>query len=69
MKFRIGVKEVHTQWVTVEAENVEDAIRKVEDGQGNDDLHTEFDHTLPSHVWKTEVIEDAPKIEEIKRIK
>lgn len=60
-KFRIGVKEIHTRWVTVEVDDpddVEGAIAKVQRCEGTEDLETEFDYTLDSDKWKIEPVED-----------
>lgn len=57
-KFKVVVREVHTQEYTVEAENKEAAIKVVLDGGGKiDESAFEYSHTLPPNTWTAEEIE------------
>jgi hypothetical protein len=50
-KYIVAVKEVHSQFISVEAENEEDAVRVVLKGEGDYDDGTEFVETLPKETW------------------
>lgn len=51
-RFIVSVKEVYIQPVSIEAESVEDALRKVKDGDGEylEDQH-EYCYSLPFDEW------------------
>lgn len=53
MRYIVVVKEVWEQPVSIEAESVDDAIRKVGDGEGTV-LESEFEysHSLDSETWR-----------------
>jgi len=55
MFYRVSVKEVHNQYVWVEADNIACAIRKVEDGKGDNlESPAEYEYTLESDEWGVE---------------
>jgi hypothetical protein len=56
-KYIVSVKEVFEQDYIVEAENVEEALDKVEDGDGEllEDTF-EYDKTLEKEHWKIEEV-------------
>lgn len=58
MKFIVGVKEVHTQFVTVEAETAEEAVKKAAACEGQEAAQTEFEYTLKEDTWTVEPVED-----------
>ena len=52
MEFIVVVKEVWIQPVSVEAKSAQEAIRKVEDGEGTSlEDQFEYSHTLDSETW------------------
>ncbi len=56
--FKVLVREVHVQTVTVRASNAEEAIQLVRDGDGEyKDNSLEYSHTLPKDTWTTELAE------------
>lgn len=59
MKFVVGVKEVHTQYVTVEAETVEEAVKLVEDGKGEEASKTKYEYALPVDKWTVTVVDET----------
>jgi len=56
-KFRVNVFEVHCSEVIIEAKDEEEAIKKVSDGEG-DEESCEYSHTLDDDCWKAEKISD-----------
>jgi hypothetical protein len=53
--FIVSVREVHIQPYFVEAEDEKDAIKKVEDGEGEIvDADFEYSHSLDSNTWTVE---------------
>lgn len=58
--WRVEVHEVWIQPVEVEAKTAEDAIRRVNDGDGTIlDRRFEFSHTLDTDTWTVEVVNDV----------
>lgn len=58
-EYRIFVREVHIQEYTIEANNEQQAIDMVQDGQGYlDEQGFEYSHTLDTSLW-TIRIEDT----------
>ncbi len=54
MKFLVMMREVHVQVVEIEAEDEQEAIGRVEDGEGDYRDGTEYDCTLDSDEWTVE---------------
>lgn len=54
-KYTVLVREVHVSHMEIEAENPEDAVDKVYNGDGNEVL-CEYSHTLDSNEW---TVDDA----------
>ena len=53
--FIVYVREVHTQKVTIDAADAEEAIQKVRDGEGSYiDDGLEYSHTLGKDNWTAE---------------
>lgn len=48
--FVVTTREVHKQDVVINADNEWDAIKRVENGEGNT-MTTEYDYTLESDTW------------------
>lgn len=56
-KYIVGVREVHVQYVSVEADSIEEAIAKAEDGcEGDETLQLEYSHTMDSDSWSVEEV-------------
>jgi hypothetical protein len=53
MRFLVGVREVHVSTVEVEAESPEEAMRLVQDGDG-EEIMREYSHTLDPDLWTVE---------------
>lgn len=52
MKYRIQVREVWIQGIEVEASNLQEAIEKIKDGDGDiDENDFEYSHTLDPDTW------------------
>lgn len=61
MEFIIGVKELHTQYIKIEADDHIQAVAKVQEGEG-EELTLEYGHTLDEDDWSVnEVKEDEEK--------
>jgi hypothetical protein len=50
MLYRIGVYEVHIQWVEIEAEDADNAISRVENGEG-ENKECYYNFTNESDIW------------------
>jgi hypothetical protein len=64
--YHVRVKEVHIQVVEIEAEDEEDARRKVAGGDGlylsdtnPEDYILEYDHTLDPDTWEVKEVTDG----------
>jgi hypothetical protein len=59
-KYEVGVQEVYTTWITVEAKCVSDAklYAEQEVTESGEELEKEFSHTIDSDNW-TVVDEDG----------
>lgn len=54
-KYIVNIREVHLQPIEIEAESPEEAIRLVQDGDGEGDYtNGEYSHTLDSDTWTVE---------------
>jgi len=53
-EFVVEVMEVHRQRVKIEAENSEEAMRKVAKGEGEEFGETVYLHTLDPDTWGIE---------------
>ncbi len=49
--FVVTTREVHKQDVIIHADNEWDAIKRVENGDGEQTERTEYDYTLESDTW------------------
>jgi len=56
-KFMIGVKEVHIQYIEIEADNGEEALDKVKQGEGTE-KEIEYSCTLDSDEWYVNEIKE-----------
>jgi hypothetical protein len=54
--YKVGVQEVYTSWVTVEAKTVEDAKRMAKDiiPSGSQEPEPQYSHTLDKETWTVE---------------
>ena len=52
-KFHVLVREVHVSTMEIEADNPEDAIKKIKDGEGEQAI-CEYSHTLDSETWSVD---------------
>lgn len=50
-KYEVGVQEVYTTWITVEAESVAEAKQLAENEIETGDYTGEFSHSLDSDTW------------------
>lgn len=57
MKFIIGVKELHTQYIEIEAEDHIIAVAMVQEGQGKE-LALEYGHTLDEDDWSVNEVKE-----------
>jgi len=53
--FYVGVREVHVSTRKVKAKDAKEAIRKVQDDEGDEEL-CEYSHTLDPETWTTEEV-------------
>lgn len=54
-KYTVSVREVHIQLVDIEADNEQDAIERVKQGEGRTwDAGLEYSRTLPTDTWTVE---------------
>jgi len=56
--FTVTVKEIHNQFVDVRADNEEDAIRRVADGEGIYSGETEYVRNMDRETWDVLEIEE-----------
>ena len=66
-KYAISIKEILKRTVIVEAENLEEAIRKVDQARENDELNLDFDDYDDTEVTPSEYFKDGkvPENEEV----
>lgn len=68
MMYRVVVKEVHNQLIWVEADDVDDAVMKIREGEGEDfDDGPEYAYTLDSEEWTVEKETEQSMIDEYKK--
>ena len=58
-KFIVSVREIHIQPVEIEAENKEEAVMKVREGDGEYLNGGEFSEVLDPETWTVEPVEAA----------
>ncbi len=54
MKFLVTIKEVHEQIVEIEADNEQQAVEQVAEGEGDYRDDTEYMYTLDPDEWTVE---------------
>ena len=52
-KFAVAVREVHVSLMVVEADTMDEAVSRVEDGEGEEIL-CEYGHTLGTDTWSVQ---------------
>ena len=58
-QYIVGVREVHVQYIKVEASSVREALEIVSDGcEGDEALHLEYSHTMGVDSWSVEEVID-----------
>lgn len=57
-KFNVLIREVHVSTREIEADSPEEAIRLVEEGEG-DEVMCEYSHTLDPDTWTVESADRA----------
>lgn len=56
-EFEVGRREVHVQYLTIEADTPEAAIAAICEGEG-DETFFEYSHTLDCETWSAELREN-----------
>ncbi len=50
-RFIVQTKEVHTQEMAIEADDADDAKRKVDDGEGKEMGSSDYSYVLDTEYW------------------
>ena len=66
MEFIVSVREVHVSHREVQAKTAEDAMDKVQDGDG-EEVFMEYSHMLDSDTWTVEKKKAEPWVEKFKK--
>jgi len=67
MLYRVCVKEVHNQYIWIDADSVDEAVRKVQEGEGDELGVAEYDYTLDTEQWTVEQETDKGIIDDYEK--